>query len=132
MKALEYIIDKTGVIIYNNNPLSPTAIATANINGVYNSPNYNQITLIFYNAITTSSTGIVTPITPVLSGLTGTVTLQARSTDDSAWSDIQNGELDLSTGANMAFPTGVIRSINAICDSVAGCNYILIRLDRGA
>lgn len=125
MKAIQYLIDKTGALI------QPTTISKSNIDGESSHPTGNQITCIFYDAITTSPAGVITPITPIFTGLTGTINLQARSTDDSNWSNIQNGLLDLSTGGNMAFPSGVIRSINAICTGITGCNYILIRLDRG-
>lgn len=125
MKAIQYLIDKTGALI------QPTTISFSNIDLESNHPTGNQITCIFYDAISTSSTGVITPINPVTTGMTGTINIQARSNDDSAWSNIQNGLLDLSTGENMVFPSGVIRSINAICTSITGCNYILIRLDRG-
>lgn len=126
MKALEFLIDKDGAFVY------PEDISEANTDGVVNPPTGNQITCIYYDSIVTNANGTITPTDPVTTGLSGTITLQARSTDDSAWSDIQDGVLDLSTGGNMAFPSGVIRSINAVCADITGCNYILIRLDRGA
>lgn len=125
MRALEFLIDKTGALI------SPTTTSKAMTAGVVSPPDQNQITLIFYDDIETSAGGTITPIDPVTSGLTGTVTLQARSTEDSAWSDIEGGVLNLATD-NMCFPSGVIESILATCDTVAGCEYILIRFDRGA
>ena len=69
--------------------------------------------------------------TPVISGLSGTIQLQARTTIDSIWSNVSGGLLDLSTGANMSFPGGAIYQVNAICIGVTGCNYILVRLDMG-
>lgn len=125
MKVLEYLIDKTGALIY------PTTISYANTDKINMSPLVNQITCIFYDAISTSASGVITPIDPVTTGLSGTLTIQARPTDDSAWSDIQNGVLDLSAGDNMVFPAGIIRSLNAACNTIAGCEYILIRMDRG-
>jgi len=127
MLVFQYVISNTGAIIWPS-----TLPVNQNLNIFNNSPSYNQITLIYYNNITTGPTGVITPNTPVLSGLSGTVQLQARTTSDSVWSDIQNGDLDLSTGANMAFPQGAIYQINAICSGVTGCNYILIRFDVGA
>lgn len=127
MLAIQFLIDATGDLIY------PTSVQESNINSQNTAPSNAQVTLIFYDAITTNPiNGVITPNTPVTTGLSGTITLQARSTSDSAWSDIQNGALDISTGANMAFPSGAIQSINAICSGVTGCNYILIRLDRGS
>lgn len=126
MKALEFLIDKTGALIY------PTTVASAFTTGIVSPPIANQITAIFYNTITTNSNGTVTPSDPVTSGMTGTLKLQARPTADSAWSDITNGTLNLATGANMVYPQGVIQAINAICTTITGCNYILIRLDTGA
>lgn len=125
MRVLEFLIDKTGALIY------PTTIAKANTEAMSSPPIANQVTCVFYNDIQTNSDGSITPIDPVLTGLTGTLKIQARPTDDSAWSDIQDGTLDLSTGGNMAYPAGLIRSINAICTSITGCEYILIRMDRG-
>ncbi len=125
MKVLEFLIDKTGAFIY------PTAITTANISNQNSAPTDNQISLIFYNAIQTVN-GVITPITPVISGLSGTVEIQARTTADMPWSTIEDGTLDLSTGANMAFPAGQIGQVQALCTTVAGCNYILVQMYRGA
>ncbi len=125
MKALEYLIDKEGTIIY------PLDIQKSNVDIQSTAPSNAQVTLTFYNDIDTSPKNVITPKNPVFFGTTGTVTMQARSTDDSLFSNIQNGILDLSLGQNMCFPSGVIRSLNAICSNVVGCNYIQIRLDRG-
>lgn len=124
MKVLQFLIDASGTLIY------PSALPSSNINGQVSVPSDNQINIIFYNAIQTVN-GVITPITPVTSGLTGTVTLQARTTVDSAWSNIKNGELDISTD-NMAFPSGAILQVQALCSGVTGCNYILVQMYRGA
>ena len=127
MIAIQYLINASGALIY------PTSIQESNISLQNTAPSNAQITLIFYNAISTNPVnGVITPNTPVTTGLSGTITLQARTTADSVWSNIQDGALDISTGANMAFPSGAIQSINAICSGVTGCNYILVRLDRGS
>lgn len=126
MLAIQYLINASGTLIY------PTTIQESAINAQNTPPSYNQITLIFYTGIVTNSNGTISPTGAVTTGLAGTITLQARTTPDSAWSNIQNGSLDISTGANMAFPTGAIQSINAICAGVTGCNYILIQMYRGA
>lgn len=125
MKVLEFLIDKEGELIY------PTTIAKANTEAMSSAPIANQITCTFYDDIETNSDGSIVPIDPVISGMTGTLTIQARPTDDSAWSDIQDGVLDLSSGDNMIFPAGLVRSLNAACNSITGCEYILIRMDRG-
>lgn len=126
MKVLEFLIDKTGAFIY------PTSISTANISNQNSAPTDNQISLIFYDNIVDNDNGTITPIDPVISGLSGTVEIQARTTADMPWSTIQDGTLDLSTGANMAFPAGQIGQVQAICTTVAGCNYILVQMYRGA
>lgn len=125
MLVFEYLIDSAGSVIYPTSIQSNTSINTLI------APSYNQITLIYYNGITTGANGNVIPNTPVITGMTGMVQLQARTTSDSIWSNITNGLLDLSTGANMAFPSGAIYQINAVCTDVTGCNYILIRFDMG-
>lgn len=126
MKVLEFLIDKTGAFVY------PTTISITQINSMIAAPTDNQINLIFYDDIVTNENGTITPIDPVISGLSGTVTVQARTTPDMPWSDIEDGVLDLSTGANMAFPTGQIAQVQALCATVAGCNYILVQMYRGA
>lgn len=125
MKAIEYLIDKNGVLIY------PLDVQKSNIDTQSTAPSNAQVTLTFYDDIETTQDGVIIPKFPVFFGLSGTVTMQARSTDDNLFSNIQNGILDLSLGQNMCFPSGVIRSLIAICDNVSGCNYIRIRLDRG-
>ncbi len=124
MLVFTYLINAAGSVIYPY-----TTPFNVQLNNLV-SPSYNQITLIFYNNIANNN-GVITPNTPVISGLSGTVQIQARTTPDSAWSNIQNGSLDISTGANMAFPAGAIYQINTICTNVTGCNYILVRFDMG-
>ncbi len=120
MKPLQYLFTKTGTLVY------PTADANNDL--VSNPPAYNQISLVFYNDLASDG---VTPIDPIITGLSGTVTVQARATPDSAWDDINNGILDLAVGGNKVFPQGIFSGIKIICASVAGCEYILVRLDRG-
>lgn len=125
MKVLEYLISKTGTLIY------PTTISYVDTDKTNFNPMKNQITCSFYDDIQTSSTGIITPIDPVITGLGGNLVIQGRPTDNSAWSNIQDGTLHLADGDNMVFPSGVIRSLKATCESITGCEYILIRMDRG-
>ena len=127
MIAFEYIIDAAGTLIY------PAVLPVSQISYQQSAPSNAQVTLIFYNQIQIDpDTNIITPIIPVTSGLSGTITLNARTSPDSVWSPIQNGALDISTGANMAFPSGAIGQIQAVCAGVAGCAYVLVRLDRGS
>ena len=125
MFVFEYIIDNSGSLIY------PSYLPVSPILDVLSVPCNHQVTVIYYDDIEINSNGTVTPITPVLSGLGGNIQIQARSTKDSVWSNIQNGNLTLSSGENMAFPAGIIYQVKAVCTGVTGCNYILIRLDRG-
>lgn len=126
MLVFQYVISNTGSLIW------PSALPVNQNLDTIISPSVNQITCIYYNGISSPGpTGVITPNTPVLSGLSGTINIQARTTIDSPWSNIKNGLLDLSTGGNMAFPGGSIYQVNAVCTGVTGCNYILIRFDMG-
>lgn len=125
MLIFTYLINSAGDLIYP----SPNLPVNKQLNNL-NTPGNNQITLIYYNNITNNN-GLIIPDTPVISGLSGTIQLQARTTIDSIWSNVSGGLLDLSTGANMSFPGGAIYQVNAICIGVTGCNYILVRLDMG-
>lgn len=125
MKIIQFLTDASGTLVY------PTELQKADVDRITSGQFYNQITLVFYNDIETDSKGIIIPINPVTDGLSGIVTVRARSTDDSFWSDIEDGVLDLSKGGNMAFPAGVIRSVQISCSGVTGCSYILVRVDRG-
>ena len=121
MQLIKMIINKTGELIY---PITYPNINNKNVNN-------NQITLLFYNDIFTQIDGSVIGINPILTNLTGTITIQARSDIDSKWNDIEGSPLNIASD-NMLFPLGVIQSIKAICNNVTGCNYIAILLNGGA
>ena len=127
MRAMYFLIDKTGAFI------NPTSISTVNPTSMNNNPAEAQITLTYYDAIQTLSNGQIVPITPVISGMSGTITVQVRPNPDSAWADFQdnNGVLNLSTGGNIVFTAGVISQIKVTPVDVTGCNYITVQLDRG-
>lgn len=127
MKTLQYIITNTGTLVY------PSVLPSSEKDRQSNNPNFNQITCIYYTGITTATNGLVTGTGAVTSGLAGTITLQSRLNADCPWSPISGGTLTLSNSPpdNMAFPAGVIGQVNAIPSGVTGCNYILVRLDRG-
>jgi hypothetical protein len=127
MRAMYFLIDKTGAFI------NPTSISTLNPASMINNPAEAQITLTYYDAIQTLSNGQIVPITPVISGMSGTITVQVRPNPDSAWADFQdnNGVLNLSTGGNIVFTAGVISQIKVTPVGVTGCNYITVQLDRG-
>lgn len=126
MKVLEYIINAAGTLIYPaSQPEAPTP-------GIANGTFYNTITLTFYTNIVTAPSGVITPSGPVITGLTGTVIVQARPTVDSAWANIANGTLDLAASGNTVAPLGLVSGVKLIPSAVTGCNYIVVRLDRGS
>lgn len=127
MRAMYFLIDKTGAFI------NPASISTLNPASMNNNPAEAQITLTYYDAIQTLSNGQIVPITPVISEMSGTITVQVRPNPDSAWADFQdnNGVLNLSTGGNIVFTAGVISQIKVTPVNVTGCNYITVQLDRG-
>jgi hypothetical protein len=127
MRAMYFLIDKTGAFI------NPTSISTLNPASMNNNPAEAQITLTYYDAIQTLSNGQIVPITPVISGMSGTITVQVRPNPDSAWADIQDnaGVLNLVTGDNVVYTGGVISQIKITPAGVTGCNYISVQLDRG-
>lgn len=127
MRAINFLIDKTGVFI------NPTTISTLDPKAMVNNPDSAQITLTYYNNITTNSENKIIPIDPVTTGMTGTITVQLRPNPDCDWSNIDGGGvLNLANGDNIIFTAGVISQINVIPVDVTGCNYINIQLDRGS
>lgn len=127
MRAINFLIDKTGVFI------NPTTISTVDTRTMINNPDSAQITLTYYNNITTNAEGKIIPIDPVTTGMTGTITVQLRPNPDCDWSNIDGGGvLNLANGDNIIFTAGVISQINVIPVDVTGCNYINIQLDRGS
>jgi hypothetical protein len=131
MQVLQYLIDKDGLFIW------PTFPPEANPSS-FNSPGINVVTLTFFNNIkisTNALTGAVTNITPtdpVLGGLSGTIIVQARPTPNSPFLNITNGLLNLAAGEIMLNFEGLATGIALAPGSVAGCNYILCQLTRGA
>jgi hypothetical protein len=127
MRVMNFLINKTGAFI------NPTGISTLDPKAMVNNPDSAQITLSYYNNITTNANGEVIPIDPVTTGMTGTITIQLRPNKDCGWSDIDGGGvLNLANGDNIIFTAGVISQINVIPVDVTGCNYINIQLDRGS
>lgn len=129
MKVLEFIIDKTGALIYPSQP------PKASIDDITYGTFRNNITLTFFQNIevtyTPSGKQIITGKDPIISGMTGTITVQSRRTPNSSWDSIQDGVLNLANGDNACFPDGIVSGVNLIPSSVSGCNYIAVRLDRG-
>ena len=121
MRVANYLIDKTGTLIY------PTAQINIINNAKHNIAN-TQITLIFYTGIITNADGSISGTGVVTTGLTGTINVQARSDINDIWTNIENGTLYIST-ANKCFPSGVIQSLKLTCTGVTGCNYIQVLLD---
>lgn len=127
MQAIYFIIDKNGVFV------SPDTISTVNSKSMNNNANFAQITLNFYDGIETNSEGQIVPITPVTTGMNGTITIKLRPTPNSAWADIQDngGILNLANGDNTILTAGIIAQIQATTAGITGCNYISVQLDRG-
>lgn len=131
MKVLQFLIDTTGAFIW---PLTQQDASSSSASP----PEFTTILFKFYNGIQTTTnplTGAVTnivPITPVISGMAGTITVQARPSPDSPWLNITNGTLDLSMNGIMVQTKGLITGIKATPDSCTGFNYILCELNRGA
>jgi hypothetical protein len=121
MRVANYLIDKEGVLIYPTSQLNIENDAKHNIINT-------QITLVFYSGIVTNPDGSISGTGVVTTGLSGTVNVQARSDIDDRWSDIDNGNLDIST-SNRVYPAGVIQSVNLITNEVAGCEYIGVIVD---
>ncbi len=131
MKTLQFLIDKDGVFVW------PLAQANTT-DSTTNPPQFNVIRLTFYdnietqtNTLTGDTTNIV-PIDPIISGLTGIITVQARPSNDSPWLSIQDGALDLSINDVMLNVEGLITGIKLTPAAVTGCNYIFCELFRGA
>lgn len=131
MNALQFLIDKDGEFIW--------PLAEVDASGSTSSPpQFNVITLTFYNDIETQTNSLtgattnITPIDPVTTGLTGTITVQARPNKDSPWLSIQDGAIDISIAGAMLNVEGFLTGIKLTPATVTGCNYILCDLIRGA
>lgn len=131
MKVLQFLIDKEGVLVW---PLSQTNTTPSTTSA----PNFNVVLIKFYNDLQTQTntlTGETTniiPINPVTTGLAGTITMQARPSDDSPWLNLETGSLDISMNDVMANVEGLITAIKLTPADIVGCNYILCEMYRGA
>ncbi len=131
MKVLQFLIDKEGAFVW---PLAQTNTTDSTTSA----PNFNVIKLTFYNDIETQTNSLtgettnIVPVDPVISGLSGTVTVQARPGQDSPWLSIQDGALDLSATDIMLNVEGLITAVKLTPATVTGCNYILCEMLRGA
>lgn len=122
------LIDKTGALV--NAPITAKLPLIDPHTGMtlFN----NQITLSFYDDIklVNNILYVPDPDSVVTTGLSGTVTFQAKAVADSPyWTDLTNPTVDISTNDWIPF-YGIAESINAICAGVTGANYILLTIDK--
>jgi len=131
MQVLQFLTDIEGT------PVWPLALPNANPS-VFNYTGFNTITLTFYNDIQTTRdpfTGAITnitPVSPVTTGLAGTITIKARPTPDSPWLNIENNTLDISMDDVMLNAEGLITAVNIYPTSIENCAYIFVQLTRSA
>jgi hypothetical protein len=130
MRSTYQLIDKTGALI------SPTELYYFDLDSPTSDASLlqNQISLVFYNDIETNG-DVITPIDPVTTGITGTVTPKIYPAKDARALPIidVNGDpvaFDISS-QNMLNVNGVIAALELTCTGVDGCEYILVKIDRG-
>ena len=124
------LINKLGV---NVNPAYPL-IDVNTITGEAGSTLYFcQITIECFNGIITESNGLIVPdeSTVVTTGLSGTLTFTIQPSQYAPYNVTITpaGIIDISTNCMMQW-SGVAYQINVVANSIAGCNYIRILLDR--
>ena len=84
-----------------------------------------NIQLEFYDDIDTNSDGSITPKTPKMSGLAGSISFKARASSNAPYSDIVD-VLDLSKNESLLQVQGVVETLQVNCTGVSGCNYIQV------
>lgn len=132
MKTLQFLIDTDGTLIW------PLIVQDALATGQSSPPLTNAIVLTFYDDIetttnpTTGSITDITPIDPVITGLSGTITVKARPSPNSPWLNITDGSLDISMDDVQLLANGLITGVQLTPALVTGCSYILCELTRGA
>jgi hypothetical protein len=129
MASVSILIDKNGNVINStDNHLQP-------VNGnnlVYNTPtkSINQITMAFYNGIITLGNGykVVDRTTKVTSGLSGTITIQAKSFEDMPYPiNIENAtNINIATTCIVPFFEGTLSSLVFTTAGLGGCEYVLV------
>lgn len=121
-----FLIDKFGV------PISPAALPTFKPQNLQNPTFPTFISFEFYEAIINES-GVIFPVSPVTSGVTGTITPSVLLSKDSAIEQLINPDgspayFDLSTDKIGEF-TAPMYQLSLACQDVAGCNYIKVIVD---
>jgi len=133
---LNVLIDKTGTFL---NAGQNQFIAASAINGsAAYSLFFNQITLEFFDEVTTSGS-IIVPVNSsvVRSGLSGTrersvwssVNSRSRSALNNSAVDGASATIDVSTSCMLQW-TGITQALDVVCTGISGANYINLLIDR--
>jgi hypothetical protein len=129
MASVSILIDSNGNVVNStDNNLQP--VSGGNL--VYNTQTktISQISLAFYNDVITLDNGykIVDRTTKVDTGLSGTLTIEAKSFEDSPYPITITGgtDIDISTTCIVPFFQGTLASLIFTTSGLGGCNYVLV------